>query len=78
MKASMKKQPDPKKLMESSERKKKAAAMQESLGKAQMKNKVKSSSSIYPVGKERMDIAKNMRMSAKLDSLASVRNSKKK
>jgi hypothetical protein len=89
MKASMKKQPDPKKLMESSERKKKAAAMQESLGKAQMKNKVKSGQTgtskyketlgtPYPVGKERMDIAKKMRMSAKLDSLASVRNSKKK
>jgi len=82
-------QPNPKSLMASSESKKRMALEQERLGKSQIKNKVKSGQTgtskyketlgtPYPVGKERMDIAKNMRMSAKLDSLASVRNSKKK
>jgi hypothetical protein len=84
MKKIIKKQPDPKKLMQSSESKKKAAADQEYLGKAQIKNKVKSGQAgtskykenfgePYPVGKERLKIAKDMRLSAKLDSLQAVR-----
>lgn len=70
-------------LMRSSESKKKAAFEQERLGKAQIKNKVDSktikkggqeykSTSQYPVGKERLDIAKNMRKEATKDSLAAV------
>ena len=79
----MAKQPNPKQLMRSSESKKRSAFDQESLGKAQIKNKVKPNSQEYkgnviPVGKERLKIAKDMRLSAKLDSLQSVRMSKKK
>lgn len=80
----MKKQPNPKELMARSEAKKKMAYDQESIGKAQIKNKVDSKTikkdgreykvaSPYPVGKERLKIAKDMRLSAKLDSLQSVR-----
>jgi hypothetical protein len=93
MKTPKKKQPDPKKLMQSSESKKKMAEKQEMLGKAQIKNKVKPAEpnaglSAYtgkikdigvkvPVGKERLKLAKDMRLSAKLDSLQSVRVSNK-
>lgn len=80
----MKKQPDPKELMKRSEEKKKMAAQQERLGKAQVKNKVKPGSTgiimsrerlgeNVPVGAERLKIAKDMRLSSKLDSLQSVR-----
>ena len=88
MKTVKNKQPDPKKLMQSSESKKKAAAEQERLGKAQIKNKVKPGQTGFswykgsvgkplPVGKERLKLAKDMRLSAKLDSLQSVRVSNK-
>jgi hypothetical protein len=67
-----------KELMRSSESKKKAAYDQESLGKAQIKNKVKPNSMIYqgnvlPVGQERIDIAKKMRKEASQDSLKAVK-----
>ena len=67
-----------KELMSSSESKKKAAYEQESLGKAQIKNKVKPNSMIYqgnvlPVGQERIDIAKKMRKEASQDSLKAVK-----
>lgn len=76
-----------KQLMERSESKKKAAAQQESLGKAQIKNKVKEGSmgdiaphtkrmsdvgKPMPVGKQRLNIAKDMRKSASRDSMDSV------
>jgi hypothetical protein len=88
MKKVTKKQPDPKKLMQSSESKKKMAAKQEMIGKAQIKNKTKEGSmgsdlrfggtgSPLPVGRERLKIAKDMRLSSKLDSLQSVRVSNK-
>lgn len=83
---------DPKKkaeqLMKSSEVKKKAAAQQETLGKAQIKNKVKEGSmgSIapytkkmgdigkpIPVGQQRLDIAKKLRQEASKDSLKAVK-----
>lgn len=83
-----------KELMKKSENLKSTAAKQEALGKAQIKNKVKSGQTgistyketlgePYPVGKERLKIAENMRKQAKLDSLSSVNltkyaNSKKK
>lgn len=60
-----------KELMASSERKKKAAFDQEYLGKAQIKNKVKSNTSPYPVGSERIAIANKMKKEAKMDSLKS-------
>lgn len=83
-----KSQPNPKSLMASSESKKRFAAEQEKIGKAQIKNKVDSKTikkdgkeykvtSPYPVGAERLKIAKDMMLSAKLDSLQSVRMSKK-
>jgi hypothetical protein len=73
-----------KELMNSSNQKKNFAAEQEYMGKQQIKNKVKQGQTgvslyketlgqPYPVGKERLDIAKKARLSAKLDSLASVR-----
>jgi hypothetical protein len=69
--------------MRESNSKKKFAAEQEQLGMAQIKNKVDSKTikkggqeykviSRYPVGKERLDIAKNMRKEATRDSLAAV------
>ena len=72
------------KLMEASESKKKAAAQQESLGKAQIKNKVKPGQTgvslykgtlgqPYPVGQQRLDIAKKMRAEASQDSLKAVK-----
>lgn len=79
--------------MERSERKKKAAAQQESLGKAQIKNKVKTGQTgtlgqytgkikdagvKIPVGQERLDIAKKMRKEATTDSLAAVKMNKPK
>jgi hypothetical protein len=71
-------------LMRSSESKKKMAFEQERLGMAQIKNKVDSKTikkggqeykltSQYPIGKERLDIAKNMRKEATRDSLAAVK-----
>lgn len=75
-------------LMKSSESKKKAAAQQESLGKAQIKNKVKEGSmgSIapytkkmgdvgkpIPVGKQRLAIAEKLRSEASQDSLKAVK-----
>lgn len=71
-------------LMRSSESKKRMAFEQERLGMAQIKNKVKpgqtgtskykgSLGTPYPVGKERLDIAKNMRKEATKDSLAAVK-----
>jgi lipopolysaccharide biosynthesis glycosyltransferase len=80
-----KSQPNPKSLMASSESKKRFAAEQEKIGKAQIKNKVKEGSMGYdlryggtiPVGKQRLKLAKDMMLSAKLDSLQSVRMSKK-
>ena len=80
----MKRQPDPKELMAKSEAKKKNAAVQEWIGRGQIRNKVKEGSmgsdlkyggtgKQIPVGKQRLAIAKDMRMSAKLDSLQSVR-----
>jgi hypothetical protein len=71
-------------LMAESNRKKAIAIQQERLGMAQIKNKVKSGqtgTSKYkgslgtplPVGKERLDIAKNMRKEATRDSLAAVK-----
>lgn len=89
MKTSMKtSQPSPKELMARSEAKKKMAYEQERLGKEQIKNKVKlgqTGTSKYketlgqplPVGAERLKIAKDMRLSSKLDSLQSVRMNKK-
>jgi hypothetical protein len=74
--------PDPKKkakqLMKKSESLKKMAAQQESLGKGQIKNKVKEGSMQYngnklPVGKQRLDIAKKMRSEASSDSLKAVK-----
>jgi hypothetical protein len=76
-------------LMERSNKLKQAAAQQEALGKAQIKNKVKQGQTgtslyketlgqPYPVGKERLDIASKMRREAKRDSLASVGLSKPK
>lgn len=74
--------PDPKKkakeLMKRSESLKKDAAQQESMGKAQIKNKVRPGSmvdrgNVLPVGKERLDIAKNMRRKASSDSLRAVK-----
>jgi hypothetical protein len=72
------------KLMKSSESKKKAASQQEALGRAQIKNKVKPGQTgvslykdhvgqPYPVGKERLDIAKKMRAEASKDSLKAVK-----
>ena len=76
------------KLMKSSESKKKSAAQQEALGRAQIKNKVKEGSmgSIapytkkmgdvgkpMPVGKQRVDIAQKMRADASQDSLKAVK-----
>ena len=76
------------KLMKSSEAKKKAAAEQEALGKAQIKNNVKQGSmgSIapytkkmadvgkpIPVGQQRLDIAKKLRAEASQDSLRAVK-----
>ena len=79
----MKKQPDPKELMARSEAKKKFAATQEKIGNAQVKKKVKEGSmgsvgpidkmKQVPVGQQRLKIAKDLRFSAKLDSLQSVR-----
>jgi len=80
----MAKQPNPKDLMNRSEAKKKMALKQEQLGKGQIKNKVKPGQtgvSMYkgtlgtqlPVGGERLKIAKDMRLSSKLDSMQSVR-----
>ena len=67
-------------LMNQSARKRKVASEQESLGKAQIKNKVKSDRTLgdytgkikdagkkVPVGKERVDIAANKRRSAMVD-----------
>jgi hypothetical protein len=67
-------------LMTEAERKRRSAAEQEMLGKAQIKNKVKSgrtlgdytgkikdAGKIVPVGKERLDIAANQRRSAMVD-----------
>lgn len=74
--------PDPKKkakeLMKRSESLKNYAAQQESMGKAQIKNKVRPGSmvdrgNVLPVGKERLDIAKNMRRKASSDSLRAVK-----
>ena len=74
--------PDPKKkakqLMKRSESLKDMAAQQESMGKAQIKNKVKEGSMEYygsklPVGKERIAIAKEMRKEASSDSLRAVK-----
>ena len=67
-----------KELMRSSESKKKSAYDQESIGKAQIKNKVKPNSMAYqgntlPVGQERIDIAKKMRKEASQDSLKAVK-----
>ena len=83
MKTPIKRQPDPKELMAKSEAKKKFAATQEKIGNAQIKNKVKEGSmgqygkidqmKQVPVGQQRLKIAKDMRLSAKLDSLQSVR-----
>jgi hypothetical protein len=64
-------------LMRSSESKKRSAYDQQSIGEGQIRNKVKTASSYYPVGKERLKIANDMRMSAKLDSLQAVRLRKK-
>ena len=83
---------DPKKkaeqLMNRSVEKKKAAAQQEALGKAQIKNKVKEGSmgSIapytkkmgnvgkpIPVGQQRLDIAKKLRKEASQDSFRAVK-----
>jgi hypothetical protein len=83
-----KSQPNPKALMAMSESKKRMAAQQEKLGKTQIKNKVKEGSmgsdlkyggtgSPIPVGKQRLKLSKDMMLSAKLDSLQSVRMSKK-
>lgn len=80
--------PDKKKkaqeLMKSSEKKKEAAAQQEAIGKAQIKNKVKPGQTgtskykenfgePFPVGKQRLEIAKKMRLEATKDSLAAVK-----
>jgi hypothetical protein len=64
-------------LMRLSESKKRAAYDQQSIGEGQIKNKVKEGNSYYPVGKERLKIANDMRLSAKLDSLQAVRLRKK-
>jgi len=66
-----------KQLMKRSESKKKMASEQDYLGKAQIKNKVKPGSMMYegsvlPVGKERLQIAKDMRKQASKDSLDSI------
>jgi hypothetical protein len=77
-----KQQPDPKKkakqLMKKSDALKWTAAQQESLGKGQIKNKVKEGSMQYmgntlPVGKQRLEIAKKMRAEASSDSLKAVK-----
>ena len=71
-------------LMKSSYEKKIAAAQQEALGKAQIKNKVKPGQTgtskykenlgePFPVGKQRLEIAKKLRLEATKDSLAAVK-----
>jgi hypothetical protein len=73
-----------KELMQRSNERKEFANQQEELGKAQIKNKVKPGQTgislyketlgqPYPVGKERVDIAKKYRDMAKKDSLEAVK-----